>query len=111
MGGAAFASPVAEDFALGRLLGTPVGSLLSAWLALRAGVAALGFTADIPRNPRKTGRPKERRFAPGRWVVERTHAHLGAFRAVRVRWCRLLDSYQAFLATAAAHRIIKQAGL
>jgi transposase len=79
--------------------------------AFRAAVAALGFTADIPRNPRKTGRPKERRFVPGRWVVERTHAHLGGFRAVRTRWCRLLQSYRAFLATAAAHRIVRQARL
>jgi transposase len=79
--------------------------------AFRAAVAALGFTVDIPRNPRRTGRPKHRGFVPGRWVVERTHAHLGAFRGVRVRWCRLLPSYQAFLATAAAHRIVRLAGL
>lgn len=79
--------------------------------AFRGGVAALGFTPDIPRNPRKTGRPKHRGFVPGRWVVERTHAHLGAFRAIRVRRGRLLHSYEAFLATAAAHRIVKQAGL
>ena len=79
--------------------------------AFRTGITALGFTPDIPRNPRKTGRPKHRGFVPGRWVVERTHAHLGAFRAIRIRWCRLLHSYEAFLATAAAHRIIKQAGL
>ena len=79
--------------------------------AFRAGVAALGFTPDIPRNPRKTGRPKHRGFVPGRWVVERAHAHLGAFRSVRTRWCCLLDSYKAFLATAAAHLIIRRAGL
>lgn len=79
--------------------------------AFRAGIAALGFAPDIPRNPRKAGRPKHRGFVPGRWVVERTHAHLGAFRAIRIRWCRLLRSYEAFLATAAVHRIIKQAGL
>ena len=79
--------------------------------AFRTGITALGFAPDIPRNPRKTGRPKHRGFVPGRWVVERTHAHLGAFRAIRIRWCRLLHSYEAFLATAAAHRIIKQAGL
>lgn len=76
--------------------------------AFRAGIAALGFTPDIPR---KTGRPKHRGFVAGRWVVERTHAHLGAFRSVRIRWCRLLDSYQASVATAAAHRIVRQAGL
>jgi putative transposase len=34
---------------------------------LRAGVAALGFTPDVPRNPRRTGRPKHRGFVPGRW--------------------------------------------
>jgi hypothetical protein len=80
--------------------------------AFRGNVAARGFTPDnIPRNPRKTGRRKERRFVPGRWAAERTHAHLGAFRAVRTRWCRLLQGYQASLATAAAHRIVKQAGL
>jgi transposase len=77
--------------------------------AFRAGIAALGFAPDIPRNPRKTGRPKHRDSVPRRWVVERAHADLGAFRAVRIRWCRLLDSHQAFLATAAAHRLIKQA--
>lgn len=75
--------------------------------AFRAGIAALGFAPDIPRNPRKTGRPKHRGFVPGRWVVERTHAHLGAFRAVRTRWCRLLNSYQAFLAIAATHYLVK----
>lgn len=79
--------------------------------AFRSGVAALGFTPDIPRNPRKTGRPRHLGFVPGRWVVERTHAHLGAFRSVRIRWCRLLDSYQAFLAAAAAHLIVRRAGL
>jgi transposase len=47
--------------------------------AFRAAVAALGVAADIPRNPRETGRPKHRGFVPGRWVVERAHAHLGAF--------------------------------
>ncbi len=77
----------------------------------RTHVAALGFTPDIARNPRKTGRPKHRGFIPGRWVVERTHAHLGTFRAIRTRWCRLAQSYEAFLATAAAHRIVKQTGL
>jgi hypothetical protein len=77
----------------------------------RAAVAALGSTADIPRNPRKTGRPKHRGFVPGQWVIERTHAHPGAFRAIRIRWCRLLQSCQAFLAAAAAHRIVRQAGL
>ena len=41
----------------------------------------------------------------------RAHAHLGAFRSVRIRWCRLLDSYEAFLATAAAHLIVRRAGL
>ncbi len=75
------------------------------------GVAALGVAADIPRNPRETGRPKHRGFVPGRRVAERAHAHLGAFRAVRARWSRLLDGYQAFLATAAAHRIVRLAGL
>ena len=79
--------------------------------AFRAGIAALGFAPCIPRNPRKTGAPKHRGFVPGRWVVERTHAHLGAFRAVRIRWCRLLDSYQAFLATAAAHYLVRAARL
>jgi hypothetical protein len=79
--------------------------------AFRSGVVALGFAPDIPRNPRRTGRPKHRGFVPGRWVVERAHAHLGTFRSVRIRWCRRLDSYRAFLATAAAHRTIKQAGL
>jgi hypothetical protein len=39
--------------------------------------------------------------------VERTHAHLGAFRAVRIRWCRLLNSYQAFLAVAASHYLTR----
>ena len=38
--------------------------------AFRASVAALGFTPDIPRNPRRTGRPKHRGFVPGRWVAE-----------------------------------------
>ena len=74
---------------------------------LRSSLAALGFVPHIPRNPRKTGAPKHPSFVPGRWVVERTHAHLGAFRAIRTRWCRLLDSYQAFLATAAAHYLVK----
>jgi putative transposase len=79
--------------------------------AFRSGVVALGFAPDIPRNPRRTGRPKHRGFVPGRWAVERAHAHLGTFRSVRIRWCRRLDSYRAFLATAAAaHRTIKQAG-
>lgn len=78
--------------------------------AFRAGVAALGFAPDIPRNPRKTGRPKHRGFVAGCRIVERAHAHLGDFRSVRIRWCRLSDSYRAFLATAAAHRIIRRAG-
>ena len=37
-----------------------------------------------------------------RMVAERTHAHLGAFRAVRVRRCRLPRSHQAALAATAA---------
>jgi hypothetical protein len=39
--------------------------------AFRSGVVALGFAPDIPRNPRRTGRPKRRGFVPGRWAVER----------------------------------------
>lgn len=74
-----------------------------------AGIPAPGFAADIPRNPRWTGRPKHRGFVPGRRAVERAHAHLGAFRGARVRWCRLLDSCRAFVAAAAAHRAVKQA--
>jgi transposase len=75
--------------------------------AFRAGVEALGFTADIPRNPRKTAGPKHKGFVPGRWVVERTHAHRGAFRSIRTRWSRKLDCFEAFLATAAAHYIVR----
>jgi transposase len=75
--------------------------------AFRAGIEALGFTPSILRNPRKTGGPKHKGFVPGRWVVERTHAHLGAFRAIRTRWSRQRDSFEAFLATAAAHYIIR----
>ncbi len=77
----------------------------------RAAVAALGFASDIPRNPGNTGRPKHRGFVPGRWVIERTHAHLGAFRAIRTRWCRLLRSYEALLAAAVARRIVKEGRL
>jgi hypothetical protein len=78
----------------------------------RADLAALGFAPDIAPNPRGTGRPGRRGPVPGRWVVERAHAHLGcAFRGIRVRWCRLLRSFEAFLATAAAHRVIARAGL
>lgn len=73
----------------------------------RAGIEALGFEPDIPRNPRKTGAPKNRGFVPGRWVVERTHAHLGVFRGIRTRWSRKLDSFEAFLAVAAGHYIIR----
>jgi hypothetical protein len=75
--------------------------------AFRAGIESLGFTPDIPRNPRKTGGPKHRGFVPGRGVVERTHAHLGVFRSIRTRWSRRLDSFEAFLATAAAHYIVR----
>jgi hypothetical protein len=75
--------------------------------AFRAGIKALGFIPDIPRNPRKTGGPKHRGFVPGRGVVERTHAHLGVFRSIRTRWSRRLDSFEAFLATAAAHYIVR----
>jgi putative transposase len=77
--------------------------------SFRTSITILGFTPDIPRNPRKTGAPKHKGFVPGRWVVERTHAHLAAFRAVRIRWCRRLDSYQAFLAVAAVHYLVKAA--
>ena len=73
---------------------------------------AFGFRPDIPRNPRNGDRPEGRRRAvPGRWVVERAHAHLGrAFRGVHTRWGRLAASFEAFPA-AAAHRIIARAGL
>jgi hypothetical protein len=43
--------------------------------------------------------------------MERAHAHLRAFRGIRTRWGRLLGSFEAFLAIAAAHRIIARAGL
>ena len=66
-------------------------------------IEALGFTPDIPSNPRKTGTPKFLGFLPGLGIVDRTHAQLGAFRAIRTRWSRRLDSFHAILATAAAH--------
>jgi len=65
----------------------------------------------IPRNRRKTGRLKHRGFVPRRWVVKLTHAHLGVFRAIRIRCCGLFCSYEPFLATAAAYRTVAQAGL
>ncbi len=77
----------------------------------RADPAALGFAPHIARNPRSKHRPKERRRVPGRWVVERAHAHLRAFRGIRTRWGRLAASFEAFLAAAAAHRVIVRAGL
>ncbi len=77
----------------------------------RARVAALGYQADIPTNPRRTGKPKHQGFVQGRWVVERTHAHLAAFRGLRTRWARLAQSYEAFLHLAAAALTIKQARL
>ena len=84
--------------------------------AFRASIPALSFVPDIPLNPRRSGcvrprGPRHVRLVPGRWVVERTHAHLGTFRGVRTRWCRLVDSYEAFLAAAAAHLIIRQVRL
>ena len=75
-----------------------------------AGVVDLGFMRDIPPNRHKTGRFKHRGFVPGRWVVERTHAHPGAFRGIHTRCCGQLRSYEAFL-TAAAYRTVAQAGL
>jgi transposase len=79
----------------------------------RADLEALGFRPDIARNPRGGPRPEAPRpSVPGRrWVVERAHAHLRAFRGIRTRWGRLLGSFEAFLAIAAAHRIIARAGL
>lgn len=78
----------------------------------RADLEAMGFRPDIARNPRSGPRTERRRFVPGRWVVERAHAHLGcAFRGVRTRWGRLARSFEAFLAIAAAHRIAARAAL
>lgn len=80
--------------------------------SFRADVAALGFAPDIARNPRGGPRPgAPRPSVPGRWVVERAHAHLRAFRGIRTRWGRLAASFEAFLAAAAAHRIVARAGL
>ncbi len=79
---------------------------------LRADLEAMGFRPDIAPNPRGTGRPGRRGPVPGRWVVERAHAHLRcAFRGVRTRRGRLARSFEAFLATAAAHRVIARARL
>lgn len=59
--------------------------------SFRTGIESIGFKPDVPRNPRKTGGPGHKSFVPGRWVVERTHAHLGTFRGIRIRWSRRLD--------------------
>ena len=75
--------------------------------ALVVGVGGFRTSAQ----DKKTGAPKFRGFVPGRWIVERTHAHLGVFRAIRTRWSRRLDSFEAFLAIGAAHYIVRAIGL
>jgi len=77
--------------------------------SFRGDIESLGFTPDLPRNPRKTGGPKHKGFVPGCWVVECKHAHLVILRAIRTRWYRQLGSFEAFLATAASHCIVRAA--
>lgn len=69
-----------------------------------------GFTAHIPA-PGSAPRKRTKRHRARRWVVERTHAWLNAFRGIRTRWCRDDQSYLAFLHVGMAAIIVAQAGL
>jgi putative transposase len=47
--------------------------------------------------------PGEARYPARRWVVERTLAWLGKRRSLRVRWCKKVENWLAFVHFACAH--------
>jgi len=59
-----------------------------------------GYRYHFRRRMEKT--PKNLRFKPKRWVVERTHSWLNRFRRIIIRWDVLSANYQAFISLACA---------
>ena len=59
-----------------------------------------GYRHHFRRRMEKT--PKNLRFKPKRWVVERTHSWLNRFRRIIIRWDVLSANYQAFISLACA---------
>jgi len=47
--------------------------------------------------------PGETRYPARRWVVERTLAWLGKRRSIRIRWCKKVENWLAFVHFACAH--------
>ncbi len=70
---------------------------------VRTLVAERGLEAHIrSRGQEKAEKQRNPEARARRWVVERTHAWLNAFRGIKIRWVRDDVSYDAFLFTAMA---------
>ncbi len=53
--------------------------------------------------------PGETQYPPRRWVVERTLGWLAKRRSLRVRWCKKVDNWLAFVQFACAHILLDMA--
>lgn len=53
--------------------------------------------------------PGEKRYPARRWVVERTLAWLTKRRSIRVRWCKKVENWLAFIQFACAHILFDRA--
>jgi putative transposase len=75
--------------------------------SVRRVLERLGYQVHIPHR-RRRGEPepppviKGRRHPPRRWVVERTHSWHNRFRALKIRWEKKPENYEALVQLACA---------
>jgi transposase len=53
--------------------------------------------------------PGETQFPARRWVVERTFGWLAKRRSLRIRWCKKVENWRAFVQLACAHILMGMA--
>jgi IS5 family transposase len=71
-----------------------------------------GYSPSIPKKKRKDGRgrPLVKRD-PYRWVVESSHSWQNKFRALKIRWEKMVKNYIGQLHLAFAHIALKKSGV
>ncbi|MEK7855412.1 MAG: IS5 family transposase, partial [Acidobacteriota bacterium] len=55
----------------------------------------LGWIPHIRTRGEEKAEKKDKKHAPKRWVVERTHSWMNRFRGMLIRWCKKAENYQA----------------
>ena len=79
---------------------------------IREVAAAFGFRPHIQcRGEEIQRKRRSRRYRPRRWVVERTHSWMNAFRSLKIRWLKKEENFVGLMHMAFAILVGNQIGL